>query len=95
MPVPLLDAGNKPENRITLMVMINYMTIISKPESKYIILVGVYGTSKKSHSIIYIEPCINRENVLSKIIDAFDIEDYVVEYDDHYHCKNCVGDLFN
>lgn len=19
----------------------------------------------------------------------------VVEYDDHYHCKNCVGDLFN
>lgn len=33
--------------------------------------------------------------VLSQIIDAFDIGDYVVEYDDHYHCKNCVGDLFN
>lgn len=96
MPVPSLEAGNKPEDWITLMVMIDYMTIISKPESTYIILVeGLYGTSKKSHSIIYIDPRINRENVLSKIIDAFDIEDYVVEYDDHYHCKNCVGDLFN
>lgn len=55
----------------------------------------VVWDKQKSHSIIYIDPCINRENVLSQIIDAFDIGDYVVEYDDHYHCKNCVGDLFN
>lgn len=55
----------------------------------------VVWDEKKIHSIIYIDPCINRENVLSQIIDAFDIGDYVVEYDDHYHCKNCVGDLFN
>ena len=48
-----------------------------------------------NRAIIYIDPCINREDVLSQIIDAFDIGDYVVEYDDHYHCKNCVGDLFN
>lgn len=48
MPVPSLEAGNKLENWTTLMVMINYMTIISKPESTYIILVeGLYGTSKK------------------------------------------------
>lgn len=57
--------------------------------------VRVVWDEKKIHSIIYIDPCINRENVLSQIIDAFDIGDYVVEYDDHYHCKNCVGDLFN
>ena len=50
---------------------------------------------EKNHSIIYIDPCINREDVLPQIIAAFAIGDYVVEYDDHYHCKNCVGDLFN
>lgn len=55
----------------------------------------VVWAKQKSRSIIYIDPRINRENILSKIIDAFDIEDYVVEYDGHYHCKNCVGDLFN
>ena len=26
---------------------------------------------------------------------AYDIGNYIVEYDDHYHCKKCVGDLFN
>ena len=55
----------------------------------------VVWDEEKNHSIIYIDPCINREDVPSQIIDAFDIGDYVVEYDDHYHCKNCVGDLFN
>ena len=33
MPVPSLKAVNKPENWITLMVMINYMMHTSKPES--------------------------------------------------------------
>ena len=55
----------------------------------------VVWDKEKNHSIIYIDPCINREDVLSQIIDAFDIGDYVVEYDDHYHCKKCVADLFN
>lgn len=55
----------------------------------------VVWDEEKNHSIIYIDPCINREDVLSQIIAAFDIGDYVVEYDDHYHCKKCVGDLFN
>ena len=96
MPVPSLKAGNKPENWITLMVMINLYDAhfktgeyIDYPRGR------VVWDEKKIHSIIYIDPCINRENVLSQIIDAFDIGDYVVEYDDHYHCKNCVGDLFN
>lgn len=55
----------------------------------------VVWDEQKNHSIIYIDPCINREDVISQIIAAFDIGDYVVEYDDHYHCKKCVGDLFN
>lgn len=47
-----------------------------------------------NRAIIYIDPCINREDVLSQIIDAFDIRDYVVAFDDHYHCKKRVGILF-
>lgn len=35
---------------------------------------------EKNHSIIYIDPCINREDVLPQIIAAFAIGDYVVEY---------------
>ena len=31
----------------------------------------VVWDEKKIHSIIYIDPCINRENVLSQIIDAW------------------------
>ena len=56
---------------------------------------NVLWDEQKNHSIIYIDPCIHRDNVLSQIIEAFDIEDHVVEYDDHYRCKKCVGDLFN
>ena len=55
----------------------------------------VVWDEEKLHSIIYIDPCINREEILSQIIAAFNIGDYVIEYDDHYHCKKCVGDLFN
>ena len=55
----------------------------------------VLWDEEKNHSIIYIDPCIHRDNVLSQIIAAFNIGDYVIEYDDHYHCKKCVGDLFN
>lgn len=49
----------------------------------------------KEQAIIYIDPCINREPVLSKIVTAFGIDKYVVEFDDHYRCKKCVGDLFD
>ena len=48
----------------------------------------------KEQAIIYIDPCINRESVLARIISVFELSNYVVEFDDHYHCKNCVGDLF-
>lgn len=54
----------------------------------------VVWACSNDQAIIYIDPCINCENVLSQIIVAFDIGDYVVECDDHYHCKKCVGILF-
>ena len=56
---------------------------------------GLYETGKRVAQSFYIDPYINRGNVLSQKIDEFDIEDYAAEYDDRYHCKNCVGDLFN
>lgn len=49
----------------------------------------------KQHSIIYIDRCINRSEVISLIVAEFDIKDYVTELDDHYRCKNCIGDLFD
>ena len=48
----------------------------------------------KEQAIIYIDPCINHESVLTQIISVFELNKYVVEFDDHYHCKICVGDLF-
>lgn len=49
----------------------------------------------KSQAIIYIDPCIQNQVVLDKIVSVFEIEQYVIAYDDHYHCKTCVGDLSN
>lgn len=48
-----------------------------------------------SHAIIYIDPCIQNQTVLDKKAGVFELEGYAVASDDHYHCKNCVGDLFN
>ncbi len=45
-------------------------------------------------AIVYIDRCINKPEVLEKIKEAFCLTDYVVEYDDHYRCRKCVGDLF-
>lgn len=54
----------------------------------------VIWDKENEQSIIYIDPCINNSEVLEKIVAAFEIGKYTVEYDDHYHCRNCVGDLF-
>ncbi len=45
-------------------------------------------------AIIYIDKCINNESVIMKILKAFDLKDYVIAFDDHYHCKNCLWELF-
>lgn len=41
-------------------------------------------------AIIYIDKCIERPEVISKIKEAFELRDYIVAYDDHYRCKRCV-----
>ena len=46
-------------------------------------------------SIIYIDRCINKPEIIGKITKAFGITEYVIEYDDHYRCRNCIGNLFD
>ena len=38
----------------------------------------VLWDEQKNRSIIYIDPCIHRDTVLSQIIEAFDIGNYIV-----------------
>ena len=45
-------------------------------------------------AVIYIDRCINNPEVLTKIEEAFDLQDYVVASDEHYRCRNCVDELF-
>ena len=49
---------------------------------------------KEEQAIIYMDPCINREDVLEKVIAVFEIEKYVVAMDEHYRCAKCVGNLW-
>ncbi len=44
-------------------------------------------------AIIYIDRCIEKPEILEKIVAAFDLPDYVIEHDDHYRCRDCVGEL--
>lgn len=46
-------------------------------------------------AIIYIDPCINNEKVINKILKAFNLDKYVIQGDLHYHCKNCSDDIWN
>lgn len=43
-----------------------------------------------NRAIIYIDRCINKPKVISKIKVTFELQDYTVAYDDHYRCRNCV-----
>ena len=48
----------------------------------------------KNRAIIYIDRCIDNPEVTGLIKEAFGIDEYVTEYDDHYRCRRCAGDLF-
>ena len=48
-----------------------------------------------NRAIIYIDKCINRPAVIEKIKKAFDIDDCVIDFDGHYRCRRCVGNLFD
>ena len=43
-----------------------------------------------NRAIIYIDKCINKPEIISKIKPAFEIQNYTVEFDDHYRCRDCV-----
>ena len=43
-----------------------------------------------NRAIIYIDRCINKPEIISKIKVTFELQDYTVAYDYHYHCRNCV-----
>ncbi len=47
-----------------------------------------------NRAIVYIDRCINKPEILAKIKETFELQDYVVEFDGHYCCRRCVGDLF-
>ena len=55
----------------------------------------VIWDTTRQQAIVYIDPCIADEDVLRQIAEAFSLERYTVESDDHYHCKNCVGNIFD
>lgn len=48
-----------------------------------------------NRAIIYIDRCINNEKVINQILKAFELTDYVIDFDFHYHCKNCIADIFD
>ena len=43
-----------------------------------------------NRAIIYIDRCINKPEIISKIKVTFELQNYTVAYDDHYRCRNCV-----
>ncbi len=55
----------------------------------------VIWDTTNQRAIVYIDPCINKASILKQISAAFALEQFTVESDDHYHCKNCVGNLFD
>lgn len=44
-------------------------------------------------SIIYVDKCINSKQIL-KIVEIFNLTTYKIEYDEHYSCDKCVGEIF-
>ena len=54
----------------------------------------VVWDEEAGRAVVYIDPCIRRPEVLEKIAAAFELGDYVVEGDVHYHCKACSDAIF-
>jgi len=49
----------------------------------------VVWDTTRNISIIYIDPCIR--NRIHEIVERFSLSEYVVEEDEHYHCRKCVS----
>lgn len=46
-------------------------------------------------AIIYIDPCINKMETIAEIAQEYGLTEYTVDGDLHYHCKNCLGDVWD
>ena len=46
-----------------------------------------------NRAIIYIDRCINTPEVIARIKDTYELRDYTIEFDNHYCCRDCVGEL--
>ena len=54
----------------------------------------VVWDEEQKRAIIYIDRCIDKEEIVAKIVSKYELDAYEKEYDEHYRCKNCVGDPF-
>lgn len=43
-----------------------------------------------NRAIIYVDRCINIPKVIEKIKVSFELQDYIVEFDNHYRCSKCL-----
>ena len=47
-----------------------------------------------NRGIIYIDPCINKPEIIELLIKEYELIDYTVEGDIHYQCRNCLCDIW-
>lgn len=51
------------------------------------------GVNKRA--VIYIDKCIDKPVMIKKITGLFEIDvPYIIEYDFHYQCVRCIGDIW-
>lgn len=41
----------------------------------------------EARAIIYIDPIINNQRVIEAVASEFELEKYIVEFDEHYQCE--------
>ena len=46
-------------------------------------------------AIVYLDACLDREEIKKQIALAFSLEEYTVAFDDHYRCPACMGELWD
>ena len=55
----------------------------------------VVWDTKQNLTIIYIDTCIEKDFVIEKIKELFELDNYVLEHDEHYVCPKCMGDIWD
>ena len=55
----------------------------------------VVWDAEKDRAIIYVDKCIEKaDGAMSKIVELFCLTDFIVEYDEHYVCPDCIGEIW-